>query len=286
MDIFNQVSSSLLDMMNEELQDKMNKAKKKRNIILLGIVLIDVVVSILIFDAKEYLFLIIPNFLTMMSVLITFLVTKMTVQGNLVNETLNPIIVDEYNRNNETNYEYAPKLKDKPTFNKEMGLFSRGASVSTKFKLSGVNSIPFEIRHTSMVVSNGQSSSVVFDGIYMMFQIKEDKFQIRKDGKPRLKGTRFARVKEEEYSTYTEEMKSEYVKDVYKKIYSILKKDFEFPKVYIGSNGTEIHVAYTTAIKTNFKNEITKEFFDEYQYLFNDIFKVLDRVVDLIRVVD
>ncbi|GEM_PF-616468 len=95
---------------------------------------------------------------------------------------------------------YEPYLKEKQDFNIKGGLYTRYASAKIKRKVSGqtMNRHDFTIYDTTIVSSNGQSSTTHFNGIY--YQIKTNTntyFQVRTHGTPKMKGIKY--IKKPEY---------------------------------------------------------------------------------------
>ncbi|AIO18523.1 hypothetical protein KQ51_00643 [Candidatus Izimaplasma bacterium HR1] len=202
--------------------------------------------------------------------LLTHLIVPSVYKGKLVKEVVNKEVINLYNYENSTNFDYLDKIKVRNNFNKEMGLFTRLASVSTRFQIIGED---INIMNCTLVTSNGKSSTVHFDGIYMIYKKMCSKtFQLRTKGRPKLKGVKFSKQEGELYSEFVPFESNEIIDSYYINIFESSLNSIELSKkkVYLGSNLKEIHFGYHPPKFMKY-DEFTYEVFKEYYKYFSNI---------------
>ena len=145
---------------------------------------------------------------------------------------------------------YTPFQKEKFTFNKIGGLYTRIASVNVKRHVEGYtdSAHKFDIYDCTMVTSNGKSSTVHFNGVYYNIALPTTNYlQVRTSSSPRLKGHKYDRVKEiEDLRVFIDEdtqllSKDEHIINFVRKI----KSQPNIKHVAFGIIPGEVHVGIT-----------------------------------------
>jgi len=109
----------------------------------------------------------------------------------------------------------------------ESGLFSR-SSAFVKFHIKGYTDkqYPFDLYNVRLVQSNGQSTTIPFEGIYSIIKTTDQTtLQIRTKGKPYVKGLKFNKVEVKNYFTVFKP-KDEELNDIDRKYMDIFKDLF------------------------------------------------------------
>jgi hypothetical protein len=270
----------IVERLNENKKEVKVQYNKVRNIIIMILLIIMGTVTYFVYNSNTGFLVYIPLGVGSGLIALSFLLTELTVRNKLIKSYLNDEVMNVYNMENEVNYIYTPKPKLNTDFNKKMGLFTRYSSVNNFYQITGSHEgIPFDIRALQLIVSTGNSSQVVFGGIYIILPIDgEKKFQIRTDGKPSLKKTKFKKVSTEGNRIYVLEDDNAAVKDKYIQTFDRLQREFAYKKMYIASNENEIHIALTKRKKETYPKELNGESFNAYYESFTETFKALNQI--------
>ena len=132
--------------------------------------------------------------LSMLFLLISYLVGTYMYSPKATYTDLFPKLVDKLNFYEDLSLRYEPYNKDYKIVNKESQLFTRGASVTINSSLSGMNehSEPWIMHDLRMVVSTGQSASIVFDGfLFKLSRPNKVCMQLRTGSRPSNKPVKF-----------------------------------------------------------------------------------------------
>lgn len=114
-------------------------------------------------------------------------------------EIVYPALIDQINVDEGQTYTYASYEKNnKAQINHfyKTGLFPRCAAF-VKFHVSGFtkDQNPFDLYDVRLVQSNGQSTTVHFDGLLRVVKVAYDtNIQIRTQGKPHVKGVKYLKI--------------------------------------------------------------------------------------------
>ncbi|MFA6800683.1 MAG: hypothetical protein WCR19_01090 [Acholeplasmataceae bacterium] len=189
-----------------------------------------------------------------------FLISKQTMSDYLYHE-----IIEHINLDSGMFYKYSGKEKNtKEQIDKfyEGGLFPR-AAVFVINNMSGFNAeqLKFECFNLKIISSNGNTSTIHFDGIYYLMETHlTTDLQLRTKGKPNVKGEKYQLINENEYmSVYKPE--TENLNDVDENIIKKVKSYFTdetYKNVYLSVKNGHIHFAlkykHSLIDKINIKN--------------------------------
>lgn len=269
----------------ERLKDKKIELKKQyyknRNTIIAILVLIIGIISYFVYISNTSFLIIVPLFIGVGLLAVCFVITEVALQSKLGDTYLNKEVMNVYNMEQDENYIYTPKPKLKPEYNKEMGLFTRYASARNLFQITGyIDGVPFDVKSLQLIVSTGNSSQVIFSGFYIILPIAGEKmFQLRTDGKPSLKKTKFKKISTDGKRTFVLEDDTGKVKDKYTRLFDMLEREYDYKKIYIASNEKEIHIGLTPIKKQRFPKNLSGESFNEYYEKFVEIFRVINEIM-------
>lgn len=181
---------------------------------------------------------------------------------------LNNEVINLYNNEEGTFIKYEIKPKINREFNEKMGLFTKAANVYVKYMISGdsANHHNFNIMNCRLISSNGQNSTVHFDGFYIIINAKTSStFQLRTKGKPRLKGAKFVKLdRTEPLSFLLEEDPNNYIETKYYDMFDSIKSNIDCKALYISSNKEQFHIGIIPKEKLKFPSELDYETFKEY----------------------
>ena len=229
-------------------------------------------------------------------VLLTQLITKGVLKAKIRNHYLNKEVVNLFNFTEGSNVYYKVKPVFNKQYNSEMALFVRYASASCKYKIYNENpeQLGYEILRTSLVTSNGKSTTVHFDGDYLIINFPTDQdFHIKhRKQRTNRKGLKFYKTPDEEFHIYLSE--KDYDKEEKRVIrpinrqfislYSFVREVFQTDKVYIGSNKEQLHIAITEKVKFKMPKEFNydnvKEYYDEFTKVIKRTHQVIDYIND------
>lgn len=204
---------------------------------------------------------------TSIIVLVFYLVFKSQVKNRVLYNIIYPRAVSLFNNEHDLIFDFAFKPKLEKTFNQEMGLFTRYASVSSKYQMKAKTEIgeTVTIQECSLVTSNGKSSTLHFRGIYIILPITGIPHQqFRTNSKPRLKDMKFDRLEEyPENRFYVPEGKT--ARDVNSfllQVFEELPGLFDLKQHYVASNTKEVHLALWMRHTPGMPSEITQEELD------------------------
>jgi len=147
--------------------------------------------------------------LSILFLLVSYLVGTYMYSPKATYTDLFPKLVDKLSFYEDLSLSYEPYNKDYKIVNKESQLFTRGASVTINSSLSGVNtySEPWIMHDLRMVVSTGQSASIVFDGfLFKLSRPNKVCMQLRTGSRPSNKPVKFRKEdKIGEYKLFVED---------------------------------------------------------------------------------
>jgi|GEM_PF-4194168 len=263
--------SDLIERHNEYQNKK--SADVNRIFLIVLFVLLGLTLFLLLFllpsitPGTKIAFYIIGGILYFVLLLVYIFVSMGTNEKALFDLTLPKILSLEFTGS----FEYASYPKKQNYINQKGGLFTRFATADVRFKMSGMaGDTLFTLLRKRLFTSDGRNQYTHFDGIYIVYQYDLNKvFQVRTDGKPHLKKTKFERLDEKDIKVYT--LDNAFVDSRY--IDTAQELHREFKKVYISSVTGEVHVALSgkkyfnrlkTLNSTNIRNVIadTKELID------------------------
>lgn len=235
-----------------ELRNQNSKLKKVWGFFL-GLVLAIIILFIVLFPNqfdKGGTAWILPTYggACLLVTIIGFIVSFSYVSEKPAFNYLYPKVIEKMNLDDGTFMQYDSYVKKDNQFNKDGGLFTRMASVRVRRKIEGYtsNQMKYEIRDCIMTTSNGKSQQTHFDGTYfVLYKPMNTSVQIRSNGSPHLKGTKFSRLKEEEsFKVYKEQetYKSSMDEHLIRKL-NDLKLNENIKRVYLGTIDQELHLA-------------------------------------------
>ena len=111
-----------------------------------------------------------------------YLVDKLFYSKKATYEVLLPALIAKINFYEEKDLSYQPFNKQRKTINKEAQLFTKGASVTVNGTINGKNNEneAWSMHDLRIIVSTGQSSSVLFDGfLFELTRKNKVAYQIR-----------------------------------------------------------------------------------------------------------
>ncbi len=267
-----------------ELQNK----KRKRGYLILRrftyVSIVTLVTTYLIYTLTGILFVkvLIPSMLGVFStvLLIAFLLVKTSKFNKLIYTFLIDEIIKNMNLDNNTFLKYDPLIKRDKELNKLGGLFSRGAAVDLKFRISGnMKSIDFSIQEARIYTSDGKNQYQLFKGIYLFIGIKEPKsLQVRSKGKPHLKGKKLL-LESDNPKVYAEEFGV--IKNKYLNLFNTLSLDLDSKKQFLSSNDSGLHICIEVPFIKPPKTMSEDEFYNIYDYI-EKLIKITNKYCQLI----
>lgn len=266
-----------INQKKEELQLKANKTSLK--VIVFLMILNIISVFIMIGFSVNIAFYLINLAVIVLTILITFISKATWVKNTLINKTVNSEIIHLFNEETEYELSYLAKPKITSEFNKEMGLFTRGAGVSTEFQIKGfIEQDEIKIYKNLLTTSDGKTTYTHFNGLYIIYNNKFTNkiYQLRSKGRPSLKGVKFQRLEDEDVRVFIpKDDPNEYLDSNIINIFKSLNQKIDNKALYIGSNKEEIHIAIEPKMKFTCKNEIDLVSFEEYFNSFTHILRVV-----------
>lgn len=250
----------------EEIKNEYNKLLKERRgkvskvwTILIVIYLVIMAIILLIFpdlmnnESGRIFYIIygsIVGFVVLLGLIISLAVKS---EKPFFNYVLKEII-QRINREEETYIEYISYPKKQEQVNKSGGLFTRGCYMDVKSLIKGKTDAgnSYSIYNTRLYSSDGKNQYQHFNGIYIAIDYSNNKlFQIRSHSKPKLKGTKFKRINEEnELKIFVEDTETTgYIDEKYIRLVSNLKDKLNAKKIYLSGVNNKIHFAYENADK-------------------------------------
>ena len=259
---------NLLRDVEESLEEQHSKRKKKMNIVytIIGIIQVPFLTMTLI--DMDYLGLwVIIGLVSFIITLILFLVFKTQLKNRILYDVIYPRAVSLFNQEHDRTFQFEFKPKLEKTFNQDMGLFTKYASVSSTYKMTSQTDqgTDITIQACRLVTSNGKSSTLHFDGVYLILPISGIPYQqLRTDGKPRLKDVSFARLEDypDDKLYVQEDQIARGVHPFLMQVFEELPDQFELKRHYIASNKSEVHLALWLRKKPTMPKAITSEELD------------------------
>ncbi|MEC9484879.1 MAG: hypothetical protein UMR38_03255 [Candidatus Izemoplasma sp.] len=244
----NVVNNSIVTKVNDTMAE--SKAYSRRLYKITSMILfVTLVILFSVFYIFDFIlimyFIMIGLFLLILG--IVYLVRHFQERKQILYGVVYPHAIKTYNTSYETAFTYEEKPEKDPKINQEMGLFTRYASVSHKYRIDGqIEDVPVSMMHMRLVTSNGKSASVHFDGEYTVVEIKGlETSQIRNAGRPALKKVSFKRIKTAEDKVYIlKTSDNEHPPAILRKTYDKLKSTFKAKYYYVASNEQALHFAF------------------------------------------
>lgn len=260
---------NLLRDVEDLLEEKQKKRKKKTNTLLSIMGLIQVPFLALTIVDLDYIGLwVIILLVSFVITLIFFLVFKQQVKNQVLYNVIYPRAVRLFNQEHDLTFAFQFKPKIDKTFNSEMGLFTRYASVSCTYQMNAQldTGNPITVQACRLVTSNGKSSTLHFDGIYLVLPISGiPTQQLRTSGKPKRKDMKFDRVEDyPDNRLYLQKGQISSGPHPYLlQVFEELPDLFDLKHYYVGSNEKEVHVALWMRHKPSMPKEINTEELDK-----------------------
>jgi len=209
--------------------------------------------------------------LSILVAILGFVVQKTFSDTKLFYEFLYPEIVNAAGGEMNLPIEYQNMIKGSD-FVKKVGLFTGIATYTTRYKFSfpTESNSKITIYDTNIVTRSDKSTYVHFDGSYYVYEKQIDNaFQLRSNTSPKLKGTKFEKIKNrQDIKEYIEKFSRDHIDEKYYIAFDFIKELFPKTKVYIGGNNSELHIAIWRDTKFKKLNDITD---DKYQLIKQDI---------------
>lgn len=237
----------------------------------------------------------IPFIVLVALVLLTLAISKGVLNSNIRKEHLNKEIINLYNFTEGANVKYEVKPEYNKKYNAEMALFVRYASPTCKYKISDDDpeKLNYEILRGTLVTSNGKSSTVHFDGHYLIINKQTNRdFHIKhRKSRTNRKELKFYNIHDEEHHIYLSEKDYDRkekrvirpLDSQFLSLYSYTKEVFDTDKISIGSNQNEIHVAISDKIKFKFPKEFNYDNVKNYYDDFTDIIRGANQLIEYIN---
>lgn len=257
------------------------KTKKQTLILLFFLVGLALLSSFALFFFEENLSIAsVPIFIVTPLYIFVDLILKSVKKKQLFYNYLLNELIEFYNLEKGVFLQYTSKPKLGNEFNKEMGLFVRGASVSSKFMITGQSSNHHKIRlsDSRFVTSNGKSSTIHFSGFYIEYDVAlNELFQIRSKGKPKLKGKRLELLEtQNRQKSYS--INSSFIPSEYYDLFDRLENTYQPNEIYIASNMKQIHIAFSVKSYIKLPKHVTSETLNQ---LYRKIEKLLDDILQI-----
>lgn len=180
---------------------------------------------------------------------LAYVMSKFVYEKPFVNIVYDKII-DQINVDEGQTYTYQAYEKN----NKEQierfyqtGLFPRSAAF-VKFHINGFNQDQkrFDLYDVRLVQSNGQSTTILFDGLFRVLNVEYDTtLQVRTQGKPYLKGTKFRKVDvDNEFLVFKPEGQS--ANEIDQKLIAVIKSIYDrttMKHIYLSVNNHQLALA-------------------------------------------
>ena len=184
--------------------------------------------------------------LSLMVLLIVYLVSTYGGRKHLMYDLIYQRAIQLYNQEHDETYRYESRPKLDKAFNVDMGLFTRFATIYSNFRAQGLDpqNTPI-VQQCRMVTSNGKSSQIHFDGIYIILPISGiPTQQLRSSGRPALKGIKMEKLEDYDMKAYRpQETPDITIHALLMGVYQELPDMFDIKHHYVGSNGSQVHVA-------------------------------------------
>ena len=212
--------------------------------------------------------------MALVATLIGFLVTIKYTSSKPFYTFLYKKIIEKYNHDEGTFLEYISYDKESKDYVKEGGLFTRFVSINNRRHITGYteDQLHFDIFDTILTTSNGKSQNTHFDGIYYVLKKSAGtRIQVRSNGSPKLKGTKFDRKKEySDIRVYKEEDAT--MNNMDNEIIRFVKRYLSMngiKRVYMACLDDEIHFAiWYKKLPTKKVNELSLNQVNKYYEYF------------------
>jgi len=179
-------------------------------------------------------------------------------------------MVGETEEKDSLSYEVMPK--EYREVNRAGGFFVNGA-VNIRAAVKNEEERFINFINLSVIISTGKSTTVYFNGNYSIMNYDgKEIFQIRSHSVPRLKGIKFEKTETDGYTIFWEEG-SGMPKEKYLDLVKDLRERLFADKIYLGTNGYEIHFAYESKKKLKKPKELTIEYYNETATILSNFIK-------------
>lgn len=197
-------------------------------------------------------------------------------------------MVDYINHTNNSNLMYTSYPKKEEAVNKRGGLFTRGASMDIKNKIEGNTDSysKFTWYNMRLYTTDGKNQFTLFNGMYFVLEYPVGRiFQVRTHSKPKLKGTKFNRVDEENpLRIYVvDEEISSYVDDRFLRLVADMKTKLKAKKVYLAAVNNEIHFAFEGVERFKKPKNMNKELLYETLNKINATVSIPNEIVKMLN---
>lgn len=273
----------VIDSINQ-LRETMNQTAKKQFLFTYSIVIVLVIIlsSVLYSTGLEWYVPLSVMGSSIFLMIVIYLIAASTRLSKLKNEHLNQELIHLYNTIHEMNFDYEYKAKIDKTFNQEMGLFTRHASVNSKFVITSDQNETkkYQIYRCTLTTSDGKTTTVHFDGFYARIpKYNIPRQQLRSKGKAHIKGIKMIRLEDYEERIYVPDDQS--VTRPNALLYSIFQnitRTFNTSSHYVASDMREVAIAIS--LKDKFK--LPKVFdYNSLQTYSEPLFELLQFIDDV-----
>lgn len=233
------------------LQNEKMKSHKKASILFtLLLILIVVILYVLGLVSKEPANILIPLYSGILFFLLLIYISYSFGRGGskAFYELIIPKVIDKINFQMEADLVYSSNKKTDFLYNKIGGLFSPRCRSNIRMSIKGTSpgGRNFELYELILVTGGGKNQQINLNGIYIVFNSKTSICQqIRSNGKPQLKGTKYERIESDyKYRVYLQEGSFERDLDVdYKDMFSRVMEDTHNERGYLSIIENQTHFA-------------------------------------------
>ncbi|QMS84721.1 hypothetical protein [Candidatus Xianfuyuplasma coldseepsis] len=274
---------SVISTINELRVEMNRKAKKQFTFSYTIIFLVVIILSIVLYSTglEWYVPISVMGSSIFLMVLIYFIAAT-TRNNKLKNEYLNQELMNLYNSQHDMDYIYEYKANVDKQFNIDMGLFTRHASISSKFVItSGLNNdAKYNIFRCTMTTSDGKNTTTHFDGFYIRIPIDNiPRQQLRSKGKPHIKGIKMTRLGEYEDKIFVpEDQPTTHPDSILYSIFQAIPRTFETHSYYVASDLKEVAVAISLKHKFKLPKELDYQSLQEYSEPLFELLRFADEV--------
>lgn len=278
----------VIDSINE-LRDRIEQKAKKQFLVSYTIIFISVIILSFVLYATGLDWYIPLSIIgsTIFLMVVLYVIAAYTRNNKLKNEHLNKEVIKLYNSMHETNYDYDAHPTIDKTFNQEMGLFTRHASIKSNFIITAdpETSTNYTINHCQMTTSNGKTTTVHFSGYYARIPTSNiDRQQIRSKGKAHLKGIKMIRLEDYEDCIYVPDDQSVLHPDA--TLYSIfqrIQREFDVSSCYVASDMKEVAIAISLKETLKLPKELDYNTLQEYTKPLYSILEFIEEATQQIQ---
>ena len=289
--MFTEYELNRISTIFDEMLNTSRKKMRKKSLIFMSII---VILSILVFyilikvnafeSYNDRIWYFVLSIIFFLIPFIAFIVSYHYRDAEIFYNYVYKEVIEHINHHTGTFYQYKGKEKNSKLYRdmiKEGGLYP-AASIYALNRITGYSKAqyPFEMYQLRVVSSNGQSSMVHFDGIYIVLKLPiASMFQIRTNGRPHQKEVKLRKIdKIDKISIYKPEDEQMAIAD--QKYLAILKKlmdDENICFVDIASNLSNLHLGIQYKKQPNKKiKELDYDAMNSIVKYYMDIFAIID----------